>query len=105
MLVHSDVIGPFEPLSIGVSAYFIIFIDEFSKQTVIFKKRKQWEALECCKKNHEQARIHAGQKLKEFKIHTYSMSEFLLNDLSDCFNLKTLRSYSGGEYVSTAYSE
>ena len=104
-LVHSDIVGPLETPSIGGSRYFITFIDDFSKWTVIFTMRKKSEALECFKKYHNQAEIHAGQKLKKFKIHTYSMTKSLPNDLSDIFKLKTLRSDNGGEYISTAFSD
>ena len=103
-IVHSDVVGPLEIPSIGGSRYFITFIDDYSKWTVVYMMRKKSDALGCFIKYHRHAEKHVGEKIKSFNIHTYETNDSLSIDHRDVFKLKTLRSDNGGEYLSRAFS-
>ena len=78
-LVHSDLCGPFPTKSISGSVYFISFIDDYSKFTVItFLKTK-------------------NQALSAFKNYLH-LAENLTNH-----KLKSLQTDGGGEYHSTEF--
>ncbi|KAL8137323.1 hypothetical protein V2J09_003324 [Rumex salicifolius] len=40
-LVHKDVCGPIKPSSLGKSNYFLLFIDDFSRKTWKYSRRKE----------------------------------------------------------------
>ena len=44
-LVHSDVCGPMPTLSMGGAAYFVTFIDDFSRKTWVYPLRRKDEVL------------------------------------------------------------
>lgn len=48
-VVHTDVCGPMENVSIGGSRYFIIFIDDYSRMTYIYFMKNKHEAFQCFK--------------------------------------------------------
>ena len=52
-LIHSDVNGPFEVPSMGVSRYFITFIDDYSKWITVYPMKQKSEGLVCFKKFHK----------------------------------------------------
>ena len=54
-LVHSDVNGPLEIPSLGGSRYFILFIDDYSKWTVVYIMKKKSESIKCFEKYHKMA--------------------------------------------------
>ncbi|KAK2403406.1 putative mitochondrial protein [Trifolium repens] len=75
-VVHTDVCGPFETLSLGGNRYFVSFVDEFSRMMWIYLIKTKDEVL---------------QKFKSFKIMVEKQSEK---------QIKILRSDGGGEYTS-----
>ena len=79
-LVHSDVCGPLETPSLGGSQYFITFIDDFSKWTVVYMMKKKSDSLKCFEKFHNIAQTHTGGS-----------------------KIKVLRTDNGGEYISAAF--
>ena len=91
-LVHSDVNGPLETPSHGGSRYFITFIDDYSKWTVVFTMRKKSDALTCFKKFHKLAEKHTGEKVNRLNI----IKRTQLNPEK----VKALRTDNGGEYIS-----
>ena len=44
-LVHSDVCGPMPTLSMGGTAYFVMFIDDFSRKIWLYPLRRKDEVL------------------------------------------------------------
>ena len=48
-LVHSDVSGPIEIQSIGGARYFVSFIDDYSKWTVVYFMQRKSKVLACFK--------------------------------------------------------
>ncbi|GBP23617.1 Retrovirus-related Pol polyprotein from transposon TNT 1-94 [Eumeta japonica] len=48
-VVHTDVCGPMENVSIGGSRYFIIFIDDYSQMIHIYFMKNKHEAFQCFK--------------------------------------------------------
>lgn len=78
-LVHTDICGPMPVESIGKKKYFISFIDDYSRKTVVYVIRNKNEAFE---------------KFKEYK----SMAE---NQTSK--TIKKLRSDGSGEYCSNEF--
>ena len=45
-LVHSDVFGPVSVPSLGKSMYYVSFIDDFSRKTLIYFLRKKSEVFD-----------------------------------------------------------
>ena len=94
-LVHSDVNGPLEVPSHGGSRYFITFIDDFSKWTVVYMMKNKSESLECFAKFHKLAETHTGNKV--LKVNTIHRTD------QPREQIKVLRTDNGGEYVSNAF--
>ena len=63
-LVHSDVLGPVSPISMGGSSYFVSFIDDFSKWTVVYLMSAKSETFNFFQKYHRSAERHTGKTLK-----------------------------------------
>ena len=59
-LVHSGVVVPLETPSLRGLRYFINFIDDFSKWTVMFPMRKKPESFENFKKYLNHSENHVG---------------------------------------------
>ena len=78
-LVHSDVMGPFTPTSLGGSCYVVTFIDDYSRYVVVRPMKSKDEVL---------------QKFKEYK----ALYEAKLGE-----KIGTLRSDFGGEYCSKEF--
>ena len=95
-LIHSDVNGPLEPPSHGGSRYFVTFIDDFSRWTVVYPMRKKSEVFEHFKSFHSYAEKHTGQKLKALNIIRLGTKTHE--------QIKTLRTDNGGEYLSQEFS-
>ncbi len=94
-LVHSDVNGPVEVPSIGGSRYFITFIDDFSRWTVVYTMKKKSEALECFRKFKAYAEKHTREQVAALNIirrtrHSYE-------------EVKSIRTDNGGEYLSNEF--
>lgn len=94
-LVHSDVNGPMDTPSKGGSKYFVVFIDDFSKWTVVFPMKKKSDTFECFKKFHAFAETHTGSRVKTVNV--------LKRSQEKQGKLKALRTDNGGEYISGAF--
>ena len=78
-IIHSDVCGPIKPTSLGGSSYYVSFIDDKTRFTVVYLMS------------------HKGQVLEKFKEYKARME----NESGQ--RIKTLRSDNGGEYISGAF--
>ena len=94
-LVHSDVNGPLEIPSLGGSRYFILFIDDYSKWTVVYTMKKKSESIKCFEKYHKLAETHTGKKI--VTVNTVHRS----NQPKE--KIMALRTDNGGQYVSNAF--
>jgi hypothetical protein len=48
-LVHTDMCGPINPISIRQNRYFLTFIDDFSRKTWVYFLKRKSEVLNCFK--------------------------------------------------------
>ena len=80
-LVHADVCGPFTPVSLGQSKYFLLFIDDFSRKTWVYFLKEKSEVF------------GAFQKFKAFVEKESGAS------------IKALRSDRGGEFTSNKFEQ
>lgn len=79
-IVHSDVVGKVTPKSRGGSCYFVTFIDDYSRYTVVYPMKAKNEVL---------------QNFDKYR----RMVENIHNT-----KVKTLRSDNGGEYTSKEFN-
>lgn len=75
-LVHTDLCGPMENLSLGKARYYLLFVDDFSRMCVVYFLKSKNETF---------------KYFKQYK-------EFAENQQSK--KIKTLRSDNGGEFCS-----
>ena len=80
-LVHSDVCGPMPTLSMGGAAYFVTFIDDFSRKTWVYPLRRKDEVLFVFKRFVTLVETQTSKKVK------------------------CLRSDNDGEYVSKPFQD
>ena len=80
-LVHSDVFGPVSVPSLGNSVYYVSFIDEFLRNTLIYFLRKKSEVFD---------------RFKEFKALVENQTEK---------KIKALRTDNGGEFCKKEFEE
>lgn len=80
-LIHSDVCGPMETLSLGGARYYVTFIDDFSRKVFVYTIKNKSEVLQ-----------------------TFKMFKNLVETQTDR-KIKTLRTDNGGEYCSKEYSQ
>ena len=78
-LVHSDVCGPLSSNTRGGFQYFITFTDDFSRYGYLYLMK------------------HKSESFEKFKIFKNEVQ----NQLGK--NIKSLRSYRGGEYLSQEF--
>jgi hypothetical protein len=74
-IVHSDIFGPMQTLSIEGSTYFLTFIDDFSRKTWIYFLKHKSDALGCFQQSKSLVEKHSG------------------------YYIKCLRTGRGGEYI------
>ena len=79
-LVHSDVCGPMHTLSFGKHAYFVTFIDDYSRFAWVYPLKAKSEVFMC---------------FKQFVLMAENVSGFAVG---------TLRSDRGGEYTSKEFN-
>lgn len=96
-LVHSDVNGPLDTASLGGSRYFITFIDDFSKWTVVYTMRKKSDSFNCFKIYHKYAEVHTGRQMNKLNVIRRS------NKTEE--QIKALRTDNGGEYISNQFKD
>ena len=63
-LIHSDVCGPMSESSIGGSRYYVTFIDDFTKYTVVYFLKNKSQVLEKFKDFHSYAKNVSGKGIK-----------------------------------------
>ena len=80
-LVHTDICGPLDPVSLGGNRYFITFIDDFSRKLWVYILKEKSAAF---------------TTFKNFKA---------LVEAESGYKLKTLQSNRGGEYTSNMFQE
>ena len=80
-IIHSDVCGPMSSNSISGYAYYVSFIDDFSRNTWIYFMKNKDEVF---------------NKFKEFKALIENHTEK---------KIKTIRSDNGGEFTSNEFKE
>ncbi|GKU96667.1 hypothetical protein SLEP1_g9878 [Rubroshorea leprosula] len=80
-LIHADVCGPMNTLSLNKSMYFIVFVDDFSRLTWVYFAKEKSDAFLIFKK---------------FKA--------LVEKQSGC-SIKVLWIYQGGEFVSVEFNK
>lgn len=80
-LIHSDVCGPMETVSLGGARYFVTFIDDFSHKVFVYMLKSKGEV---------------ETKFKIFKAFVEQQTGH---------NIKILRSDNGGEYLSNCFSQ
>ena len=69
-LIHSDVCGPFTPLSFSKDRYFLIFIDDYSHNTWVYFLKEKSQVFECFKIFKAQVEKDSGYQIKA--IHSES---------------------------------
>ena len=62
--MHSDVCGPMPTLSMGGVAYFVTFIDDFSRKTWVYPLRRKDEVLSIFKHFVTLVETQTGKKVK-----------------------------------------
>lgn len=80
-LVHSDVCGPLQIKSCGGHLYFVTFIDDYSRNVVVYLMKNKSEVFQCFKNYKQMAEKQTG------------------------FQLKKIRSDNGKEYVNKSFSD
>ena len=83
-LIHSDICGPFQIETPGKKRYFITFIDDYSRYTMVYLLQNKSQALD---------------KFKEF-VNVVSNQ---IGNNSENRSVKILRSDNGGEYLSKLF--
>ena len=86
-LIHSDVCGPMSVDSVGGSRYFVTFIDDYSRYTVLYTMKSK------------------GETLAKFKEYVALMENATGNKIQELRTVKRIRSDNGGEYTSKAFEE
>jgi len=96
-LVHSDVNGPLDTPSLGGSRYFITFIDDYSKWTVVYMMRAKSESFNCFQAYHKYAEVHTGRRVNKINViqRTNKTKE----------QIKSIRTDNGGEYISNQFKD
>ena len=59
-LVHADICGPLKPSSYGKNRYFLLFIDDYTRQTWVYFLKEKSEAFEVFKKFKAQVENESG---------------------------------------------
>lgn len=78
-LIHSDVIGPMENVSIGGSRYILTFVDDFSRKVFIFILKKKSDVFAAFKEFKAFVENQTNKKIKVFRTDNgteYSSNEF-----------------------------
>ena len=59
-LVHANICGPLKPSSYGKNKYFLLFIDDYTRQTWVYFLKEKSEAFEVFKKFKAQVKNESG---------------------------------------------
>ena len=63
-----DVCGPFKPNSLGKSNYFILFIIDFSRKTLVYFLKQKSEVFEAFKKFKAVVEKKSGYHIKAMRF-------------------------------------
>ena len=66
--IHADVYGPIKPLSLGKTAYFLLFIDDYSRKTWVYFLKQKSEAFEVFKRFKAHVEKESGYEIKSLRI-------------------------------------
>lgn len=66
-VVHADVCGPMEHVSIGSSRYFLLFVDDYSRMAFVYFLRAKNEVFKYFKEFKALVERQTGQKLKTLR--------------------------------------
>ncbi|CAH2109147.1 unnamed protein product [Euphydryas editha] len=66
-LVHSDICGPFNNVSIGGSRYYILFVDDYSRMIYIYFLKNKSAALDCFKIYKTVVENQLNKKIKKLR--------------------------------------
>lgn len=80
-LIHSDLVGPIEPTSQGGSKYFVSFIDDYSRYTVVFPIKSNNEVLLKFEEYRRMSENALGKKIQ--KIRTGNGAEYIGKDFEE----------------------
>jgi transposase InsO family protein len=80
-LVHADICGPMQTLSLNKNKYFIIFLDDFSRITWVYFIKEKYDALIIFQQFKVVVEKKSGYVLKT--LHTDRGGEFTSNDFGD----------------------
>lgn len=80
-LIHSDIVGPVEPTSQGGSKYFVSFIDDYSRHTVVFPMKSTIDVL--FKFDDYRRLSENSHGMKILTIRTGSRVEYTSNDFKE----------------------
>ena len=65
--IHSEVVGPITPASLGGNSYFVTFLDEFSNYVTVVPIRNKSDVFGEFKKFQAEVELSTGKKIKEFQ--------------------------------------
>ena len=80
-LVHSDLCGPMETASIGGRRYFLTFIDDASRKTVVYFLKSKTEVLESFQDFKAFAENQTGERIK--RIRTDNGREYVNREMKE----------------------
>lgn len=84
-----------EGTSLRGSKYFVTFIDDFAKWTVMYTMKRKSDTFSCFKKYHSYAERNKGVKIFSFNV---------IKQVDNTKEqIKTLRTDNGGEYISLQF--
>lgn len=63
-IIHTDVCGPFQNVSIGGSRYFILFVDDYSRMIYIYFMKTKSEAFSCFQRYKALVENELNKKIK-----------------------------------------
>lgn len=63
-IIHSDVCGPMEQMSLGGAKYFVTFIDDFSRETAVYLMKAKSEVLDNFKAYKSRVELQCNRKIK-----------------------------------------
>lgn len=78
-LVHSDLCGPMENVSIGESRYFLTFIDDASRKVFVYFLKSKKQVLDCFKNFKAYAENQTGKRIK--RLRTDNGSEYMNQEM------------------------
>lgn len=66
-LIHSDIVGPMETLSIGKARYLLTFIDDHSRKVFCYFLKHKSETYDCFTEFKNKVENHTERKIKYFR--------------------------------------